>query len=173
MKRIIKAFLILFFSAGRALTSFAQSHVITTVSAAVITPISIIKNVDMSFGNVAVSPTVAGAAILSPSGTRTTGGAGGVTLPATAGTVTAASFTVLGQANYTYAITLPGSCTIYDGSGNTITGNAFTSSPSSSGLLSISGTQVLNIGATLNFAAGQPAGSYTNASGLPVTVNYN
>ena len=35
------------------------------------------------------------------------------------------------------------------------------------------GTQTLNVGATLNVTAAQPAGSYTNATGVPVTVNYN
>jgi len=173
MKPIIKAILIVLLAAGIALHSFAQSYVVTTVSASVITPISIIKNVDMSFGNVAVSVSAPGSAILSPTGSRSTGGSGGVTLPTTTGIVSAASFTVAGQANYTYAITLPSACVINDASGNTITGNSFTSTPATSGTLSVSGTQVLNIGATLNFAAGQPPGSYTNASGLPVTVNYN
>src|SRR5271165_4561315 len=83
-----------------------------SASATIVTPISIVKNVDMNFGNVAVSATIAGTAILAPAGTRTTGGAGGVTLPATAGTVSAASFTVSGQASYTYAITLPSSCSL-------------------------------------------------------------
>jgi hypothetical protein len=173
MNRIIKAILFTVLAAGSAFTSLAQSYTTATVTAAVITPISIVKSADMSFGNIAVSATTPGATTLSPSGTRTTGGGGGVTLPGTTGTVSPASFTVSGQANYTYTITLPGTCIINDASGNTITGNAFTSSPSSSGMLSALGTQVLNIGATLNFVAGQPPGSYTNAAGLPVTVNYN
>ena len=127
----------------------------------------------MSFGNLAVSASSPGTAILSPSGTRTAGGGGGVTLPATTGTVTAASFNVSGQANYTYAITLPATCTINDGGGNTLVANAFTSIPATSGVLSSSGSQTLNVGATLNLGAGQPPGSYSNATGLPVTVNYN
>jgi len=54
-----------------------------------------------------------------------------------------------------------------------MTVNAFTSSPSATGLLSSGGSQTLTVGATLNVAAGQMAGTYTNASGVPVTVNYN
>jgi hypothetical protein len=48
----------------------------------------------------------------------------------------------------------------------------FVSTPSNTGALN-NGTQVIKVGATLNVAAAQPAGTYTNASGLFVTVNYN
>jgi hypothetical protein len=153
--------------------SFAQATATASASATIITPITIVKNVDMNFGNVAVSATIAGTAVLAPAGTRTTGGAGGVTLPATNGTVAAASFTVSGQGSYTYAITLPVSCTITDAGSHTMTVNAFTSSPATTGTLSAGGSQTLTVGATLNVAAAQAAGSYTNAAGVPVTVNYN
>jgi hypothetical protein len=153
--------------------SFAQATATASASATIITPITIVKNVDMNFGNVAVSATIAGTAVLAPAGTRTTGGAGGVTLPATNGTVAAASFTVSGQGSYTYAITLPASCTITDAGSHTMTVNAFTSSPATTGTLSAGGSQTLTVGATLNIAAAQAAGSYTNAAGVPVTVNYN
>ena len=153
-------------------SSFAQATATASASATIITPITITKTVDMNFGNVAVSASTAGTAILAPGGTRTTGGAGGVTLPSTTGTVAAATFTVAGQASYTYAITLPSTATISSGS-NTMTVNAFTSSPSATGTLSGSGSQTLTVGATLNVAAGQASGSYTNSTGVPVTVNYN
>ena len=171
MKNIAKVIAVV--ALGCASTSsFAQATATASASATIITPISITKTVDMNFGNVAVSASNAGTAILAPGGTRTTGGAGGVTLPSTTGTVAAASFTVSGQASYTYAITLPSTATISSGS-NTMTVNAFTSSPATTGALSTGGTQTLNVGATLNVAAGQAAGSYTNATGVPVTVNYN
>ena len=153
--------------------SFAQATATASASADIITPITIVKTVDMNFGNVAVSATISGTAILAPAGTRTTGGSGGVTLPATNGTVSAASFTVSGQPSYTYAITLPSSTTITDGSSHNMTVNSFTSSPSSTGTLSSTGSDVLNVGATLNVSAGQASGTYTNATGVPVTVNYN
>ena len=154
-------------------SSFAQATATASASANIITPISIVKTVDMNFGNVAVSATTAGTAVLAPAGTRTTGGAGGVTLPATTGTVSAASFTVSGQGGYTYAITLPTSCVITDGASHNMTVNSFTSSPSATGTLSAGGTETLNVGATLNVTAGQASGLYTNATGVPVTVNYN
>src|SRR6202789_3010090 len=102
MKNIVKviaASVIVLASASTS--SFAQATATAAASANIITPISIVKTVDMNFGNVAVSATIAGTAVLAPAGTRTTGGAGGVTLPATAGTVSAASSTVSGQASYT------------------------------------------------------------------------
>jgi hypothetical protein len=82
----LSALLVLF-----AMHSFAQE----TATATIVTPISIIKTVDMNFGNVAVQSTTGGTAVLSPAGIRTA--TGGVTLPVTPGTVTAASFTVNGQ----------------------------------------------------------------------------
>src|SRR5580698_1501605 len=126
MKNIVKVIAAAVIVLGATSTSsFAQATATASASANIITPITIVKTVDMNFGNVAVSATTAGTAILAPAGTRTTGGAGGVTLPATVGTVAAASFTVSGQASYTYAITLPSSCTI-SSSGNTMIVNGFT-----------------------------------------------
>ena len=153
-------------------SSFAQSTATASASATIITPITIVKNVNMDFGNVAVSASLAGTVVLAPAGTRSTGGAGGVTLPSTTGTVAGADFTVSGQASYTYAITLPSSATISSGS-NTMNVNAFTSSPATTGTLSSGGTQDLKVGATLNVSAAQAAGTYTNSSAVPVTVNYN
>ena len=174
MKNIVKSLALSFVAViGFATASHAQATATASASANIITPISIVKTVNMNYGNVAVSATIAGTAILDPAGTRTTGGAGGVTLPATTGTVSAASFTVSGQASYTYAITLPTSCTISDGASHNMTVDNFTSSPSATGTLSASGTETLNVGATLNVAAAQAAGLYTNATGVPVTVNYN
>ena len=154
-------------------TSFAQATATASASATIITPISIVKNVDMNFGNVAVAASLSGTVVLAPAGTRTTGGAGGVTLPSTTGTVAGADFTVSGQASYTYAITLPTTATLTDGGSHTMTVNGFTSIPSSTVTLSTGGTQDLKVGATLNVAAAQAAGTYTNATGVPVTVNYN
>ena len=172
MKNFSKVLAIASILIAGSTASFAQATATASASATIITPITIVKNVDMNFGNVAVSATIAGTAILAPAGTRTTGGAGGVTLPATTGTVAAASFTVSGQANYTYAITLPSTTNITSG-GNTMVVNAFTSSPATTGTLSSLGSQTLNVGATLNVNAAQAPGTYTNATGVPVTVNYN
>lgn len=154
---------------GFTATSFAQVSATATASATITTPISITKTVDLNFGNVAVS-TTAGTVILKPAGTRTT--TGGVTLPATNGTVTAAEFTVEGAADYTYAITLPTEPITITGPGEPMTVSTFTSTPSSTGTLT-GGTETIKVGATLNVAGGQAAGTYTSATPFEVTVNYN
>ena len=52
-----------------------------------------------------------------------------------------------------------------------MTATTFTSDPSGTGTLT-GGTQTLNVGATLNVAAAQPAGTYVSGA-FDVTVNYN
>jgi hypothetical protein len=146
----------------------AQASATATASATIVTPISISKNTDMNFGNIATDGSV-GTVVLSPSNGRTS--TGGVTLPATTGTVTAASFTVSGSGSYTYAITLPSSVTITSGS-DQMTVDTFTSTPSTTGTLS-SGEQIITIGATLNLVASQAEGTYTSGTPFAVTVNYN
>ena len=152
--------------------SFAQASVSAVANAHVIAPISLVKNVDMNFGNIAASVSTGGTVVLAAAGTRATGGSGGVTLPAAAGTVAAASFTVSGTDSYSYAITLPGTVTISNGS-NSMTVSSFNSNPSSTGSISSAGTQNISVGATLNVAAGQSPGTYSNSTGVTVTVNYD
>jgi hypothetical protein len=164
----IAALSILLISCG--LEASAQASASATATATIITPITITKTTDMNFGNVAVSATAAGTVVMTPAGARTA--AAGVTLPATAGTVSAASFTVNGQSGYTYAITLPSAVTLTDAASNQMTVNGFTSTPTATGTLA-GGTQTLNVGATLNVTAGQTPGVYTSATPFTVTVNYN
>jgi hypothetical protein len=154
-----------------AFETSAQSTANASATATILTAISITKLVDMNFGNVSVQAQTGGTIILSTAGVRSA--TGGVTLPATGGTVTAASFTVTGATMYTYSITLPTTpFTISSGTTNNMTVSAFLSTPSVSGTLT-GGTQNLNVGATLNVAAAQPAGLYTSTAGFTVTVNYN
>ena len=151
----------------------AQATASATATATIVAPIAISKTVDLNFGNVAVI--ASGTVVLAPAdGTRTK--TGGVTLPSTIGTVTAASFDVTGEGVYTYAITLPSSdYTITRvGGTETMAVNVFKSYPdvADNGALT-AGAQTLKVGATLNVGAGQVAGTYTNATGFDVTVNYN
>jgi hypothetical protein len=155
---------------GFAASSFAQVTATASTTATIITPIAITKDVDMNFGNIAVSPTLGGTVVLPTAGARTL--TGGVTLPVVTGTVTAASFTVTGEGNSTYSITLPSSAILLTSPSGTMTVGNFVSTPSNTGALS-SGSQEIKVGATLNVGAAQAAGTYTNASGLFVTVNYN
>jgi hypothetical protein len=54
-----------------------------------------------------------------------------------------------------------------------MTVNSFISNPSVTGTLSATGSQRLDIGATLWVSAGQAAGPYMSSSPFNVTVNYN
>src|SRR5687768_4934859 len=65
-----------------------------TSTANIISPITISKNTDLSFGNIAASGSISGTVELSPAGNRTA--FGGATLPIVSGTVSAATFTVTG-----------------------------------------------------------------------------
>lgn len=143
-------------------------NVNTTASATIVAPIAMVKNTDMNFGNVAVNAT-AGTVVLAPAGTRTA--TGGVTLPAVFGTVSAATFTVTGTTGAVYTISLPASA-IISFSGNDMTVNNFTSTPTPTGTLT-GGTSALSVGATLNVNGGQAAGLYTSVTPFVVNVNYN
>lgn len=166
MKKILAFSIVLFaFVAG----AFAQSSSATaTATAVIVSPITITRTADMSFGNI-IADVDGGTVVLVPAGTRTLNG---LTSPSLPGTITAASFNVTGLANATYAITLPATHDISNGV-QTMTVNAFSSDPTPTGALDGAGTQTINVGATLNVNANQASGTYTNAAGFTVTVNYN
>lgn len=166
-KLVFAAILMLGFTAG----AFAQATATAsaTATATIVAPLTITKTVDMNFGNVAVGGSL-GTVVMDPDGSRTA--TGGVTLPATAGTVTAASFNVAGQGTYTYAITLPSSDLTITSGGNNMTVNTFTSTPSGTGQLT-AGAQTLTVGATLNVDASQAAGTYVSGTPFDVIVVYN
>jgi hypothetical protein len=124
----------------------------------------------MNFGNVAVS-TTAGTVVMTPAGVRSV--TGGCTLPAITGTVSAGVFNVTGAAGYTYSITLPAAATTITSGANNMTVNTWTSTPTPTGTLSAGGNQTLSVGATLNVAASQAAGTYVSGTPFTVTVNYN
>lgn len=169
MKRGILQFSIIISGLLFSSSVFAQATATATAAATIVTPISISNTADMNFGNVATDGSV-GTVVLTPQSTRTS--TGGVTLPTTAGTVTAAAFTVTGSGSYTYSITLPNSVTITSG-GDTMIVDTFTSTPSAADGQLSSGTQDITVGATLNLVASQGAGTYLSATPFAVTVNYN
>ena len=170
MKTTTKFFALTIALLAITISSFAQVSATATTTATIITPIAISKTIDMNFGNVAVSPTIAGTVVLTPAGTRTK--TGGVTLPAVAGTVAAASFNVTGLGTSTYTITLPGTITLTGVPSGSMTVGTFVSNPSGTGALT-AGAQTLTVGGTLNVGAGQAAGVYSNTTDMTVTVNNN
>ena len=169
--KAIKFFAIAILFSGVSVISSAQVTATATASSTIVTPIGITKTVDMNFGNVAINSTTAGTVVLAPAGTRTS--TGGVTLPATAGTVAAAEFNVTGANDYTFSITLPSTSHEIKSGSNTMSVTGFTSTPTPTGTLSATGSATVKVGATLNVSAGQAAGTYTSVTPFEVTVNYN
>lgn len=159
---------------GFTVNANAQATATANATATIVTPISISSDVDMNFGNLAVTSS-AGTVTLNNANGRTK--TGGVTFPAVTGTVTSAHFAVTGTAGYTYAITLPSSIVLNDGGSHNMTVNAFTCTYGSGGsitsTLNGSGADAFGVGATIAVAAAQAAGVYTNSSDLTVLVNYN
>ena len=101
-KLLALAFLLIMFS----VTANAQVTASSNAEATIIAPIGIEMEVELNFGNLAVS-SVGGVVTLEPSAAATRTQVGGVTFPTVIGTVTAAEFTVSGVAESTYEITLP------------------------------------------------------------------
>ena len=169
--KAIKFFAVAILFSGVSVISSAQVTATATASSTIVTPIGITKTVDMNFGNVAINSTTAGTVVLAPAGTRTS--TGGVTLPATAGTVAAAEFNVTGANNYTFSITLPSTSHEIKSGSNTMSVTGFTSTPTPTGTLSATGSATVKVGATLHVSAGQAVGTYTSVTPFEVTVNYN
>jgi len=150
----------------------AQSSATTTAasSATVITPIAIAKTIDLNFGNL-VATTSGGTVTVAPDGTRT--GHAATIAGNQNGTISAAEFTVTGETDFTYAITLPASPFVVAHTDLTeMSVGTFVSTPSTTGVLAL-GTQTLKVGATITLIGGETSGAYTNASDLAVTVYYN
>jgi hypothetical protein len=169
MKKLIILFIAV---AGFSVGSFGQAvSPAAKASASIITPISISKSIDMSFGNIAAG--TGGTVVLLPAGTRTA--TGNVKLTNIAGTVTAAKFVVTGNGASTYTISLPTSIELTRKTGTEkMTVNAFSSTPTVTlGGTLTAGTQDLLVGATLIVTSGQVVGDYENTTDLTVTVNYN
>lgn len=176
MKKLTSIIAIVALSIAFSTTASAQATGTATGTATIVTPISILNAGNMNFGNFATT-TAVGTVVLAPTGSRTV--TGGATLPGTVGTVTAAKFTVGGDSNYTYAITLPSTATLTNTTGTgggTMTITTFKSttlnnSGTTTGILA-SGADTISVGATLNVGAAQIAGNYVSTA-FDVTVAYN
>ena len=161
-------------------SSLAQNAPASATSAntttTIVAPIAISTTTALNFGSFATLST-GGTLALSPLGVRTA--TGGVKLTSATGSPTAAVFTVTGEGAYAYTITLPTALTLTNAAAatglKTMSVGSFLSSigaTGSTGTLS-NGTQSLTVGATLTVGSDQLVGTYTNATGFAVTVNYN
>lgn len=155
---------------GFATTSNGQATATASTTAVLVTPISIAKSVDMHFGTVAASGT-AGTVILDYADGRTT--TGGASLPAGSTLQKTAVFVVTGEGTSTFSIAIPTSpITLSDGGSASMTVSSFVDDLGAASTL-VAGSKTIKVKATLNVGVAQTAGTYTNASGLFVTVNYN
>ncbi len=158
--------------AGIVTHSIAQSTAFGSTTAVLVTPISIAKTTDMHFGTVAASST-AGTVVLDYANGRTT--TGGASLPTGGVAVTTAVFTVTGQGTSGFSIAIPSAPITLSNGVQTMTVSDFLCDAGATSAL-VAGSKILKVGATLNVAADQAAGTYTKAgslTGLFVTVNYN
>lgn len=139
-----------------------------TVGATIITPITIAETSNMNFGNIVAN--AAGTVVLSTAGGRTSTA---LQLPAVKGVVTAAAFTVTGQTDYAYTITLPTTYTIATGTKTATEVMSLSAFNHDATQVLTSGTETFHVGATLTVVAGQKSGTYVGDDALAVKVNYN
>ena len=170
MKKSMIILAAIFMMACFSIRLSAQTTAATNAAAKILTALTITKNVDLNFGTMTI-PTASTTVTLSPSGVRTT--PGNITLLAQAPIATASAYSITGDAGATYSITLPNSANIFlSPSGSIMVVNGFTSSKNgNTSTLSGSGTDSFTVGATLNLANGQYAGTY--AGTFDVAIAYN
>lgn len=132
---------------------------------------SLRKQADLDFGVVTVDPLVSGSVTISAdaAGSRTTGGAGGVT--PLASTFQAAKFAGSAAPNeaVSLALTPPPGSIVIDGAGNNIPVSLVLDAGGSPRNADPSGGFTVFVGGTFNLAAGQPAGVYSGQFTLTAT----
>lgn len=152
-----------------------NAQVVTTAnaSATIISPISVLKTTDLNYGNLAVDAS-GGVVILEPTstGSRIASGAGGVSFPAITGTVSAATFVVSGQADFSFSATVLTTSIDITSGANSMTVSNFAVS-ADAGALNNLGTQTIYVGADLAVGGNQAPGTYTSVTPFSVLVNYN
>lgn len=157
---------------GFAANSFGQLTPVTATaesSATIVTQMAITKNIDLRFGQVAVSAVTAGTITIGTDNSVSTSGA---EVQAMGGTTSAASFGVTGTNDAVYTISCPATINLTGGGPAMLV--TLTRTPAgATSTLSATGTATIIVGGTLSVAAGQPAGLYENDTDLDVTVNYN
>lgn len=144
----------------------------TNTTTTIVAPIAISTSTPLNFGSFATL-TTGGTLALNPAGVRAA--TGGVKLTTATGSPTAAAFAVTGEGAYAYTITLPTTLeltTTAAGTTQTMSVGSFVSSIGTAGTL-VNGLQSFTVGATLTVGSAQAVGTYTNATGFAVTVNYN
>ncbi|MEM9939509.1 MAG: DUF4402 domain-containing protein [Pseudomonadota bacterium] len=136
----------------------------SSAGAEIVSPLQVTNTTALYFGTIAPSFTNGDTVVVSTAGAK----ACGSELTCLTADHTAAAFSVAGEADQTYTITLPSSVAISNGSGGSMTVDAFTGSKSTGTL--VAGTDTFTVGGQLNVAANQATGEYTGT--FAVTVEY-
>jgi hypothetical protein len=182
MKNVFKSVISVLFLTVSSVISYSQNYINTNVFASglIVTPITITKISDLTYGNI-FNTNNAGGTVKIATGSVVT--AAGVTLQT--GTRTSAVFSVVGNKNNTYIITIANLPTLATRSGGTETMGLGSWTSNIPGILTISGTSAsgsrtissagtdsFEIGATLTVGQNQKAGTYSSSQ-FTVTVSYN
>ncbi|MDH5611774.1 MAG: DUF4402 domain-containing protein [Gammaproteobacteria bacterium] len=151
--------------------SGAILSVISSATATALTPIGIIETVAMNFGTIA-GGSQSGTVIMDALGARSVTGDAQIL---TVGPGAAGEFQITGEPSLTYSLLITGPAILENALGQQITVNGFTNN--SLGALPAAGLEIFQVGATINLAPSQPAGTYSTGIGggtpYSVTVNYN
>lgn len=154
-----------------------KKYLLLFILACTLVPTAYSRAADISISNtqaLAFGKFVAGSGgsvIINASGARSA--TGGVFLVASGGGAVA-QFSITGDPNATYAVTLPADDVVtltIAGGGSTMAVNSFVSNPASTGTLDGGGAQTLKVGATLTVGADQAVGNYSVT--FDVIVVYN
>jgi len=170
MKKITITMLAIAMIAFFANDAMAQTET-TDAGAKILAAMTITESADMHFGTMTVPSTIAEVDLAV--GGSVTIASGTLTLLAQAPTSHAAAYDITGDANATYAITLPtnGSVTITEGATPMPVIDFVCSYGALTSTLDGSGDDNFTVGATLQLANAQPAGVYTGT--FDVSVAYN
>jgi hypothetical protein len=160
--KILAAFAVLGFAGTASAQNTAQAT--GTANATVISPIAITANQALDFGNIV--STVAGGTISETNGTPNYSGDNGSALsPAQAGTIEDATFTVTGQAGYTFNTTATTPVCVPNTYHVALVGAAIGS------LTLAGGTNTFHVSGTLTVPAAAAAGTVTGT--WTETASYN
>jgi hypothetical protein len=165
MKQIAKFFTLAIIMIAFAANSFGQGATATAnASATIITPLSITKTLDLSFGNISVGALAGGTIALTAANARTaTGTCSFQLLPVS----TVATFDITGAPGANLLVTLPASSTISNGAVTMTIDNYAHDAPATI----VGGALTFHVGGILNVNAAQAIGAYTGT--FDVTINYN
>lgn len=170
MKITYTLFAIAMTAVGFTTNANAQSSATASLTATLITPISIANAGDMNFGSLAASATAGTAELGSLTGVITP--TGGVTVVAGGDPASAAHFTVTGEGTNAFSLSFPAELDLTNTVGTNALSLTITSDVGTIVNL-VAGTKTINFGGILAVPENTVAGTYENESGFEVTVQYN